>query len=92
MGLMFFGGLMNLYWIAGLALFVLCERTIPAVHWRACATGAALLLWGAAPCWCSRFETDILPAFPAAAISRGEADRDIPAAIMPKSGGWAAGG
>ncbi|UUZ73333.1 DUF2182 domain-containing protein [Polaromonas sp. P1(28)-8] len=30
MGLMFFGGVMNLYWIAGLALFVLCEKTVPA--------------------------------------------------------------
>lgn len=47
MGLMFFGGAMNLYWIAGLALFVLCEKTVPAGHWLGYATGVALLVWGA---------------------------------------------
>jgi predicted metal-binding membrane protein len=47
MGLMFFGGVMNLYWIAGLALFVLCEKTVPAGHWLGYATGGALLVWGA---------------------------------------------
>jgi len=47
MGLMFFGGVMNLYWMGGLALFVLCEKTVPAGHWLGCATGAALLVWGA---------------------------------------------
>ncbi|NMG77310.1 DUF2182 domain-containing protein [Aromatoleum diolicum] len=47
MGLMFFGGVMNLYWIAGLALFVLCEKTIPAGHWLGYATGVVLLVWGA---------------------------------------------
>lgn len=47
MGLMFFGGVMNLYWIAGLALFVLCERTVPAGHWLGYATGVVLLVWGA---------------------------------------------
>jgi predicted metal-binding membrane protein len=47
MGLMFFGGVMNLYWIAGLALFVLCEKTVPAGHWLGYATGVALLVWGA---------------------------------------------
>jgi predicted metal-binding membrane protein len=47
MGLMFFGGVMNLYWVAGLALFVLFEKTVPAEHWLGCATGVALLLWGA---------------------------------------------
>jgi predicted metal-binding membrane protein len=47
MGLMFFGGLMNLYWIAGLALFVLFEKTVAAGHWLGYATGVALLVWGA---------------------------------------------
>ncbi|CAN7778619.1 DUF2182 domain-containing protein [Variovorax sp. LjRoot175] len=47
MGLMFIGGVMNLYWIAGLALFVLCEKTVPAGHWLGYATGVALLVWGA---------------------------------------------
>lgn len=47
MGLLFFGGVMNLYWIAGLALFVLFEKTTPAGHWLCYAAGAALLVWGA---------------------------------------------
>ncbi len=47
MGLMFLGGLMNLYWVAGLALFVLLEKTIPAGHWLSRGTGIVLLLWGA---------------------------------------------
>ena len=48
MGLLFFGGVMNLYWIVGLALFVLFEKIVPAAHWLGYATGVALLLWGAA--------------------------------------------
>src|SRR5262245_39950699 len=32
MGLLFLGGVMNLYWIAGLALCVLFEKTVPAGH------------------------------------------------------------
>jgi predicted metal-binding membrane protein len=48
MGLLFFGGVMNLYWIAGLALFVLFEKTIPAGHWLGYATGIGLSVWGAA--------------------------------------------
>jgi len=47
MGLLFFGGVMNLYWIAGLALFVLFEKTVRAGHWLGYATGVALLVWGA---------------------------------------------
>jgi predicted metal-binding membrane protein len=47
MGLLFLGGVMNLYWIAGLALFVLFEKTVPAGHWLGYATGVALLVWGA---------------------------------------------
>lgn len=48
MGLLFFGGVMNLYWIVGLALFVLVEKTIPAGHWLGYATGVGLSVWGAA--------------------------------------------
>ena len=48
MGLLYFGGVMNLYWIAGLALFVLFEKTIPAGHWLVYATGVGLSVWGAA--------------------------------------------
>jgi predicted metal-binding membrane protein len=47
MGLLFFGGVMNLHWIAGLALFVLLEKTIPSGHWLGHATGVALIFWGA---------------------------------------------
>ena len=47
MGLLFFGGVMNLYWIAGLALFVLSEKTVPAGHRIGYVTGIALLVWGA---------------------------------------------
>jgi predicted metal-binding membrane protein len=46
MGLLFFGGVMNLYWITGLALFVLFEKTVPAGHWAGYATGVFLLIWG----------------------------------------------
>lgn len=46
MGLLFFGGVMNLYWIAGLALFVLFEKTVPVGHWLSYATGVVLLVWG----------------------------------------------
>ncbi len=46
MGLLFFGGVMNLYWITGLALFVLFEKTVPAGHWLGYVTGVVLLVWG----------------------------------------------
>jgi predicted metal-binding membrane protein len=39
MGLLFFGGVMNLFWIAGLALFVLLEKTVPFGLWFARAAG-----------------------------------------------------
>ena len=41
---------MNLYWIAGLALFVLLEKIVPAGHWLSFVTGVALLVWGAGMC------------------------------------------
>ena len=46
MALLFVGGVMNLYWIVGLALFVLLEKTIPAGHWLGALTGIGLSLWG----------------------------------------------
>jgi len=46
MGLLFFGGIMNLYWIAGLAGFVLLEKTIPMGHWLARIVGIGLVVWG----------------------------------------------
>ena len=46
--LLFFGGVMNLYWIAGLAVYVLLEKTVPAGHWLDYGLGAALTLAGGA--------------------------------------------
>jgi predicted metal-binding membrane protein len=46
MGLLFFGGVMNLYWIIGLALFVLLEKTIPVGHWLSTFVGVALIACG----------------------------------------------
>ena len=46
MGLLFFGGIMNLYWISGLAVFVLLEKTIPVGHWTGYFIGLGLIVWG----------------------------------------------
>ena len=46
MGLLFYGGVMNLYWIIGLAVFVLIEKLTPAGHWIGRAVGIGLLGWG----------------------------------------------
>ena len=48
MALLFYGGGMNLYWIVGIALFVLLEKTIPAGHWLGRITGVLLIAWGGA--------------------------------------------
>jgi predicted metal-binding membrane protein len=48
MALLFFGGVMNLHWTAGLALFVLLEKTIPPGHWLASLSGLGLVGWGVA--------------------------------------------
>jgi predicted metal-binding membrane protein len=48
MALLFFGGVMNLYWIAGLAVFVLLEKTVPLGHWLGRLAGAVLAAWGGA--------------------------------------------
>jgi predicted metal-binding membrane protein len=47
MVLLFFGGVMNLYWITGLAVFVLLEKTVPLGHWLGRMAGIALVAWGA---------------------------------------------
>ena len=46
MGLLFFGGVMNLYWIIGLAVFVLVEKTIRSGHWLSYCVGVLLILCG----------------------------------------------
>lgn len=44
MALLFVGGVMNLLWVAGLAVFVLLEKIVPAGHWLARASGVAMLV------------------------------------------------
>ena len=46
MALLYVGGVMNLFWICGLAIFVFLEKTIPSGHWLAKITGIFLILWG----------------------------------------------
>ena len=46
MVLLFVGGLMNLLWVAALALLVLIEKTLPWGGRTSRATGAALVVWG----------------------------------------------
>jgi predicted metal-binding membrane protein len=46
MALLFFGGVMNLYWIAGLAIFVLLEKALPLGHVLGRWLGVALISWG----------------------------------------------
>ena len=48
MGLLFFGGVMNLWWIAGLAIYVLVEKTVSGGHWIGQIIGLFLVIWGAA--------------------------------------------
>ncbi len=43
MALLFVGGVMNLLWVAGLAILVLAEKVIPAGRWIARVTGAVLI-------------------------------------------------
>src|SRR5262249_49002922 len=47
MGLLFFGGIMNLFWIIGLAGFVLLEKTTPMGSWIGRIVGIGLASWGA---------------------------------------------
>jgi predicted metal-binding membrane protein len=46
MALLFVGGLMNMFWIAGLALLVLVEKLLPFGRRVSQITGAALIGWG----------------------------------------------
>lgn len=46
--LLFVGGVMNIGWIAGLAIFVLVEKLAPAGHWIGRGAGTVLIAWGAA--------------------------------------------
>jgi predicted metal-binding membrane protein len=45
--LLFYGGVMNIYWIAGLAILILVEKLTPPGHWISSLLGVALLVWGA---------------------------------------------
>jgi predicted metal-binding membrane protein len=47
MVILFFGGIMNLYWIAGLAVVVLLEKVIPVGPKLGMLTGGLLILWSA---------------------------------------------
>ena len=46
MGLLFVGGVMNLLWIAAIAIFVLLEKTIPFGDVSGRIAGAAMILTG----------------------------------------------
>jgi len=47
MVILFFGGVMNLYWIVGLAVIVLVEKVLPVGPRLGQAIGGLLLVWGA---------------------------------------------
>ncbi|WP_163560787.1 DUF2182 domain-containing protein [Halomonas sp. NO4] len=49
--LLFVGGVMNLAWIAGLALWVLIEKLAPAGHWLGHGLGGVLIAWGGVTLW-----------------------------------------
>jgi predicted metal-binding membrane protein len=46
MALLFYGGVMNLIWISGLALFVLVEKLMPGGDFIGRVTGVLLVAWG----------------------------------------------
>jgi len=46
MALLFVGGVMNLYWIIGLAIYVYLEKMPPGGKWLSRISGAGLLSWG----------------------------------------------
>ena len=47
MALLFVGGVMNLLWVAALAVFVLVEKVAPAGRWLGKVGGVVLIAWGA---------------------------------------------
>jgi predicted metal-binding membrane protein len=49
--LLFVGGVMNMAWIGGLALYVLVEKLAPAGHWIGRCSGLVLFGWGLATLW-----------------------------------------
>jgi len=46
MGLLFYGGVMNLFWIMGIAVLVLLEKLLPAAEYLSFASGMAFIGWG----------------------------------------------
>jgi predicted metal-binding membrane protein len=46
MALLFVGGVMNLYWIAGLAIYVAAEKFLPNARWVVPLTGGGLIAVG----------------------------------------------
>ena len=48
MALLFVGGVMNLTWIAALAILVLIEKVLPPGQWVGRVVGIALIVWGVA--------------------------------------------
>jgi len=46
MALLFVGGVMNLAWIAALAVFVLLEKAVVRGRWFSYASGCGLVAWG----------------------------------------------
>lgn len=48
MSLLFYGGIMNVYWIAGLTTLILVEKIAPLGTWISSFVGAALIVWGGA--------------------------------------------
>jgi predicted metal-binding membrane protein len=51
MALLFVGGIMNLYWIVGLAAFVAIEKLVPHGHLLSKIAGTGLILWGGVVLW-----------------------------------------
>jgi predicted metal-binding membrane protein len=51
MALLFVGGVMNLAWIAALAILVMIEKVAPAGQWVSRGAGIALICWGVATLW-----------------------------------------
>jgi predicted metal-binding membrane protein len=45
--LVFVGGIMNLFWIAGIAIFLMVEKTVPTGRWLSRLAGAFLVACGA---------------------------------------------
>jgi predicted metal-binding membrane protein len=45
--LLFYGGIMNIYWIGGLSMLVLVEKISPPRHWVTALIGVTLMIWGA---------------------------------------------